>query len=549
MIVLPLGLGMRWPKTPVVTLAIAVLLLLIQIFDKSSDRNLDLVKQLISGPQYRKAKEALYLEYCAHSSIKPKTCSGVLPYVAPDYIALEKEETKPKAKAKKSSKKAEKAKKFDVPTLVEQTAQVKFFKKFQKELDAPSRDFKSLKAFKDFAKYDRIKDQKTLIGYKADHFLTKENINFTSVAMAQLRHSGWSHLLGNLFVFLALGIYVESRLGSARYLLAYIVTGSIGLALNALYFMPPGIPLVGASANISGVMGLFYVFFFHARMRMLLYFGWVKTLFVPVKYTLPVVFFVSDLTGALQSLSESGKGGVAHFAHLGGLISGMTIAWVLLKMRPLPIPFLYESELAAFKQMNDNQQIEQKIFLAREMLTINLDNNLVRSATLEAILSRPQILMSAAPNQAHAFLHQHLDSYCAINIKEHRLGNAYRVVGAVPLMLPLAHFLGSLGQTNNLLLADFAVAQKNLFLALRLYDAFILRWQGSEKEASIRLTIVSVLQAMPDNSMVGEALQGYLETYPQTAIRRELSIKITMVQSLLDRMNSKEEDYEPNRAG
>ncbi|RYZ57990.1 MAG: hypothetical protein EOP07_08350, partial [Proteobacteria bacterium] len=136
MLVLPLGLGMRWPKMPVVTLAIAAILILVQLFDRSSDRNLELVKKLVSNSQYRAAKEALYLEYCAHSSVKPKTCSGVLPYVAPDYVALEKAEKKPKIKTKKSSKKEDKTKKFDVPTLVEQTAQVKFFKKFQKELDA-----------------------------------------------------------------------------------------------------------------------------------------------------------------------------------------------------------------------------------------------------------------------------------------------------------------------------------------------------------------------------------------------------------------------------
>ncbi|RYZ56786.1 MAG: rhomboid family intramembrane serine protease [Proteobacteria bacterium] len=452
-------------------------------------------------------------------------------------------------KTKKSSKKEDKTKKFDVPTLVEQTAQVKFFKKFQKELDAPSRDFKNLKAFAAFAKVDRAKDQKTLVAYRADHFLTTENITFTSVALAQVRHSGWSHLLGNLLVFLTFGIYLESRLGPTRYLLAYIVTGSIGLAFNALYFMPPGIPLVGASANISGVMGLFYILFFQARMRMLLYFFWVRTIFVPVKYALPLIFFVSDLTGALQSLNESGKGGVAHFAHLGGLIAGMAIGWILLKMRPLPAHFLYESELLAFKQLSDNRQIDQKIFLARDMLTINADNNVVRSATLQAILGRPQILLSPTPNQAHAFLQQHLDSYCAINIKDQQIGNAYRMVGALPLMLPFAHFLGSLGQTNHLLLADYAVAQKNLFLSLRLYDAFILRWNGSEKEASLRVTSVSVLQAMPDEPVVGEALHSYLETYPHSAIRLELMDKINRVQGQLDRMNRKEEDYEPNRAG
>jgi membrane associated rhomboid family serine protease len=560
MIVLPLGLGTRWPKMPVVTLAIAALLILVQLFDKSSDRNLLLVKKVVSSPQYRSAKEALYLEYCTHNTIKPETCSGVLPYIAPDYVAMERDERKsaPKTQAKKASPDAkekkgkgtaqDKTKKFDIPSLVEQNAQLQLFKKFQKELDLPSKDFKNLKAFAGFAKIERVKDQKTLRAYKADHFLTQENINVTSVAMAQVRHAGWSHLIGNLVVFLALGIYVESRLGSARYLLAYIVTGSLGLAFNAYLFMPPGVPLVGASANISGVMGLFYIFFFQARMRMLLYFGWLKTIYVPVKYTLPIVFFVSDLTGALQSLSESGKSGVAHFAHLGGLISGMAIAWVLLKMRPLPAPFLYESEIVAFKQMNDNQQIDQKIYLAKEMLALNLDNNLVRSATLEAILSRPQILKSQTPNPAHMFLHEHLDSYCAINIRENRIGNAYRVVGALPLMLPFSHFLGSLGQTNNLLLADFAVAQKNLFLALRLYDAFILRWKGSAKESSLRLTVVSVLNALPDTSMVGEALQVYLETCPQTAIRRELTMKITMVQGQLDRMIEREDEYETNRA-
>ncbi len=68
-------------------------------------------------------------------------------------------------------------------------------------------------------------------------------------------HGGILHLLGNMLYLWVFGDNVEDRLGSARYLVFYLVTGSI--ATLAHIFFEPGstVPLIGASGAIAGVLG------------------------------------------------------------------------------------------------------------------------------------------------------------------------------------------------------------------------------------------------------------------------------------------------------
>ena len=565
MVTIPLGLGTHWPKMPVITLAISTILILLFFIDHGQERSNNKTMHILSEPRFRLAKENLFLEYCRSIKETPVNCAEVLAFVAPDYVKMEKDQKKTEKEEEENEKKKSKTPAKTAPKtkvspadpklknievkLIAQRHITLLYLKFEQKISHPTSSFRKLRSYRAFETIKALTTQKMLSTFRQEHILSKGNLHLDSVAFAQVRHAGWSHLFGNLLCLIPFGIYVELRMGALRYLLAYIASGTLGLAFNSAFFLPMDMPLLGASANIAGVMGMFYVFFFHARMRFYLWFGIGQRLWVPVKYALPAVFFISDIAGAVQSLIPHGGGGVAHFAHLGGLCTGMFVALSLRLFRPLPTPFLYDDEPMAFNQMRVMTQLGKKIHLAQGMLAINPDNDLVRTATLEGILSHTTALKSVPENQAHAFLFANLDLHCALNIRLNKHFEAYRMIAATPLHIPLAQYLGALGQSNHLILADFALSQKNHYLALRMYDAFLQRWTATAKTPSIRLSVIEILQTLRSDTRVGAALQDYALAYPHSALAGEIGIKISMIQKDIYRHRPREDEYEPNRAG
>jgi membrane associated rhomboid family serine protease len=68
-------------------------------------------------------------------------------------------------------------------------------------------------------------------------------------------HGGWEHLIVNSVWLLAFGSPVARRLGTARFFLFYFLCGIAGAALHVFLYSGSEVPVVGASAAISGLMG------------------------------------------------------------------------------------------------------------------------------------------------------------------------------------------------------------------------------------------------------------------------------------------------------
>lgn len=145
-------------------------------------------------------------------------------------------------------------------------------------------------------------------------------------------HGGWLHLGGNMLYLWVFGDNVENALGPVKYLLFYLVCG-IG-ATAAQIAIDPGstIPTVGASGAIAGVMGAYLIMFPGATVRTIVFI----VVFFTIVY-LPAIlviglWFVMQLINGFASLgasAQTGDGGVAFFAHIGGLIVGALLALVL----------------------------------------------------------------------------------------------------------------------------------------------------------------------------------------------------------------------------
>lgn len=144
-------------------------------------------------------------------------------------------------------------------------------------------------------------------------------------------HGGWLHLGGNMLFLWIFGDNVENAFGHLKYLLFYLVCG-VGATLAQIAIDPTStIPTVGASGAIAGVMGAYLIMFPGATVRTIVFiFFFVTIVYLPAVVVIGL-WFLTQLFSGLTSLGAPTQqgGGVAFFAHIGGLIVGALLALIL----------------------------------------------------------------------------------------------------------------------------------------------------------------------------------------------------------------------------
>ena len=87
-------------------------------------------------------------------------------------------------------------------------------------------------------------------------------------------HGGFMHIIGNMLYLWIFGNNVEDSMGRGRFLVFYLLTGSIASAAQVLASPNSPIPSIGASGAIAGVLGAYIVLFPRARVQMLVFLGY-----------------------------------------------------------------------------------------------------------------------------------------------------------------------------------------------------------------------------------------------------------------------------------
>ena len=132
-------------------------------------------------------------------------------------------------------------------------------------------------------------------------------------------HGGISHIAFNMFGLAMFGSDLERVWGSNRYLRYYFVSvlaaGLTQLAVTA--WLGQSLPTVGASGGVFGLVLGFAVMFPDRR---------IVPLFPPIP--MPAWVFALVFAGLELALGVMGtQTGVAHFAHLGGMLGGLLLLW------------------------------------------------------------------------------------------------------------------------------------------------------------------------------------------------------------------------------
>ena len=148
-------------------------------------------------------------------------------------------------------------------------------------------------------------------------------------------HAGWIHIIGNMLYLWIFGDNVEDRMGHFRYLVFYLICGVVA-NITHLYTEPvSGIPTIGASGAIAGVMGAYFVLYPRAKVVTLVpIFFFFYLIEIPAFFFLGFWFLLQFLSGSI-SLAASGHdiGGIAWWAHIGGFLSGIVLVFIFRKKK------------------------------------------------------------------------------------------------------------------------------------------------------------------------------------------------------------------------
>ena len=159
-----------------------------------------------------------------------------------------------------------------------------------------------------------------------EHGYRPAQMSFVDMFTSMFLHGGWMHLIGNMLFLWIYGNNAEYRLGRWLFLIAYLGTGVAAVFGDAMLRPDSGIPAVGASGAISGVLGMYFVWFPHNRVRLLVILPpvFIRTFELGARLVLGFYIVANNLLPVI--IGAGGAGGVAYGAHIGGFVAGVAVA-------------------------------------------------------------------------------------------------------------------------------------------------------------------------------------------------------------------------------
>ena len=163
-----------------------------------------------------------------------------------------------------------------------------------------------------------------------------------TILTSMFMHADWLHLGGNMLFLWIFGNNVEDSLGRVRYLLFYVLAGVAATALQTVVTLQTAgeqaaqIPNLGASGAISGVLGAYFLLLPRAAVLTVIFLGFIFFLReIPAFFFLGIYFLLQFWQANFQLQQPPEGGGVAVFAHLGGIIFGLLTVYLFRKRKPL----------------------------------------------------------------------------------------------------------------------------------------------------------------------------------------------------------------------
>lgn len=157
-------------------------------------------------------------------------------------------------------------------------------------------------------------------------------------------HGDIFHLAGNCLFLVVFGRSLERLFGMPIFLAAFPLLGIAGLLVHWALYPTSNAPVIGASGAIAAMMGGYLALFPSARIRMIVFLGYVWK-----RFTLPAWAFLG-YWGGLQFFSVvlGSQDGVAYAVHVGSFVAGVIAAIIWKTSYPLAEEQLTEFTKTSF---------------------------------------------------------------------------------------------------------------------------------------------------------------------------------------------------------
>lgn len=154
-------------------------------------------------------------------------------------------------------------------------------------------------------------------------------IDYVTPLSSMFLHGGWLHIIGNAWFLRIFGDNVEDSMGRPRFIAFYLLCGLVAAAAQVAVDPASGVPIVGASGAISGVMGAYLVLYPRERIKTLfIIVVFIRVVAVPA-WLILLYWFGLQVLQALPQLmgaETAASSGVAVVAHVGGFVTGALLA-------------------------------------------------------------------------------------------------------------------------------------------------------------------------------------------------------------------------------
>ncbi len=155
--------------------------------------------------------------------------------------------------------------------------------------------------------------------------LTPANFSLLTAITYQFLHGDFWHLFGNMIFLLIFGFSLEKIFGALKYIVIYLLSGLGAASFFTLVNPQSYIPLIGASGAIAGLMGSYATIY---GLKKIQFFIWFFAYFKYIKLPALVVLPVWIIKEVWENASAENTG-IAYMAHVGGLITGALLTFIL----------------------------------------------------------------------------------------------------------------------------------------------------------------------------------------------------------------------------
>lgn len=510
---IPLGLFLRLKHIPFVTIIIVLLCAINHFFISNYKSDMPSLTENVKNIQYLNSSNYLFSKYCLSKGLSEKQC----PYkeIEPPKLKVYIDGKLIKSKHEIEKEKIENTKE-NAPNKLTPEQEINYHKalEFISSFDSSykyTKEFKQiirgkvtntsplsqLEGFSEFKKLHNEMIDKRIKFYKKHDLLYAENINVLSILKAMFSHANIPHLIGNMFALIVFGIYVEARIGALNYSIAYILGGAVGLGLHIALSSDKYVFIVGASANVFAVMGMFYVFFRNFPMKFFIFYFYIKIVKIPVRKYFFIFFILLELI-----LIFSDSTNVAHGAHVLGLAFGMIFAYSWNKINRLPDTFLYKDELEWWNKLKNSKNLKATILQASNMLSYNPYNNIIRGKVFNLVFEE-SIVSPTVLTEHNAFIQSELTYYLKYVHSNEGDDKCIQILERLSTDFNLNTILRVFSIIDLISLLDRSMSMKHYFLSLRIISVVCEKYRNSKQIKNFVKTGNSILNGQQfENSQI-----------------------------------------------